>query len=436
MKLLIKITFIFLMPTLVLARGAGGGGDSDEAIILRQDVRERLILPSVHHLNSSDKAYQVEFCEAAKSGLKKLQVDDEVMAKANEVCSSNNLMFVKHTLRSNDGFALTAMNWPESSKIAINGYRMEQLRRYFSPKSYQTILQMIGAHEILSLMGLETSENYGESSKLLTIEGLTGIRSQNALEQAIGQKALRFQTERKTSDLYIGLSFHQIREQLMSFSPAFDREIENTLDNNYKRDFRSRRADRGNTYLVPWNDHLLNPVITRLLEFIRSLSVTVQVEVKPSWALAIQLHQVLLGLLDLPKLEGYTVKISSGHLFSFASDIDIDHSQKLIEVTMMEGLNKEFSTLHEQFRFEIIRPEAEFLQRPKGVVEVIQNWPEINIGRIKSKYVVTIQSGHFIFNSDQPAYLDTAMLSSSTNTVSSRKSLGLVTRTKFVEAIK
>lgn len=433
LKLQEKLILLLFVPSLALGRGAGGGGDGEEIVNLNNGVRERLVLKSYWQM--ATRPYETEFCEAISSGLKKINPSKDELAKAQLVCQDSNRVVAVNQIMSDEGLPLTAKNYPQEQRIEISKDRIESLRANLSPEVFRVLLEAIGVHEIESLVGVESSTNYVVSSKLLPPELLAGFREQNNLEKAIGPLALRAQMSRKISDLYIGLTFNNMRDQLTNFSPAFDAEVEETIGVNYKLDFRSLRAERGSRYLVPWNQQLLKPVLERLREKIQEHNVELIIGSKPSWSLAIQLHQVLLSLLKTTRLQGYKIEVSSAGLLSWDSSIALDKAKKTISIYFKSKLDDHFTSLKDMYRFEIIR-EYTYSRPEPHTTQVLQSWPEINVGQMSSKYTVAKMGGHFVFNENQPAYQEAAMISSSGSIVGGmKKDLGLVTYTKLLDFV-
>lgn len=427
LKLLVKIIFSIFISSLALARGAGGGGDAEELVNQNNGVRAQLITKTLWEV--SNQPYEEEFCEAIAEALKKLKLneDQRILAKSVEVCTDKDKLKAVPQIIADDGTELTARNYPETSTIEISRSRLATLKYDFPPEVYRTLLQAIGVHEILSLLSIESSGDYHVSSALLPKELLEGFRKLNNLEKAIGSSALRKQMSREISDLYIGLTFHHLRDQLVNFSPAFDAEVTATTTENYKPDLKQL----GGRYLVPWNQNMLKPILERLDIKIREQKMELTISASPSWSLAIQLHQLLLAVLKEPSLQGYNVKISEVGIISLGSRAALDKNKKTLTVNFKTNIHDKFAELKDMYRFEIIR-DYDYNPPPPHISEVLQHWPEIVIKPDDSKFEVIRIGGHFSFNKKKPAYQDTEKYSAPESVVETKLKLGLVTYQELI----
>ncbi|OQW49858.1 MAG: hypothetical protein A4S09_11460 [Proteobacteria bacterium SG_bin7] len=428
-------------------RGAGGGGDGliallNEGLIYNDYKKQR----SIYH-RSSLKFYEDEFCKAMKKGLQSgISFPAEASTRANEICASPGSKIVAQHgyLVSPENTRLMAKNYPELSKIELSTYRIEELRSELPPDLFQLAMEIVGVHEVLSLLKIESSNDYHLSHKIMylsnvdfSIETLEkyGFRSMNSLELALGAKALNYDFSKRYNEFYGGLRMYVLRDFLATFSPVFDEEITATIGDDYLLDFQKRKVQRGSRYMVPWNDAMLEPIKERLEKNINRRN-RLEVYTKPSWALAMQLHQILLAIQKLENLSDYKIVVSRSYIPLIENKLKINRGEKIIEIKIQDNLSKKLHKLQKNIKFEFIR-DYYFEPPPRHITKLIQDWLEIDIGQMDATFAILPMAAGFEIDSRKPDYLDTKKESSSImGKEQERHSLGLVTYSEILEAIK
>jgi hypothetical protein len=427
-----------------LSRGAGGGGDSVEVI-----QQAGLMPPLFFNFQKDDRTrnkteYQTEFCQSAREGLERLsdilKNQDCLASKLSTLCSSAELFEIDPSL------PITAMNWPKTNHVALNAGRWDMLSKIFKPDTRSAIYRAIGAHEILSLCQLETTHAYDLSSTILTNTLFSNLRTQNDLEKAVGISVLNSEfknaesmldlreniskliNQNRTTGLFGGLVFNHLRDQLASFSPVFDDKISSTLDVNYKLEYREKVFARGNEYVIGRNNDLLNPIVHQLIEYLSSLGLKIDAnkDTKPSWALAVQLHQLIVAIIDPPfeikyitsirgnywktgmlkQLNGYSVIIAEKNWASFfKSSFKIDPNNKSISVLFDSQLDDSIEDLPDNYTYYLTGHQEDS-------VYFIQNFPVFYLGQNSGRYRLMQTSGNFVYFPKNPAYVESFMVTS------------------------
>lgn len=455
MKILKNLTFLVLVLTVCLARGrdadrgAGGGGDGlilllKGGLIYNNYKKQR----SIYH-RSSMKFYEDEFCRAIKKGLQSgISFPPQASAKGDEVCAEPGIKIEAQNgyLVSPENTRLMAKNYPELSRIELSTYRIEELRSELPPDLFQLIMEIIGVHEILSLLEIEGSNDYHLSQKIISLSNgdfslaaleKYGFRKMNSLEEALGAKVLNYDSTKRYNEFYGGLRMYAMRDFVATFSPVFDEEIAATIGDDYQIDFQKRKSQRGSRYMVPWNDEMLEPIFERLVKNINRLSYNLEINVKPSWALAVQLHQVLLAILNLENLKDYKIVISRNYVPFIGNNLRVDKDEKIIEIKMQDNLIKKFHKQRKNIKFEFIT-DYDYVKPPKNIATLIQDWVEIDIGQMDSTFAILPMGAGIDVDNTKPDYVDakreTPGVALDANL--ERSSLGLVTHAQILEAFK
>ncbi len=426
-------------------RGAGGGGDPLLAIIKAGKSRARLREEGSHGFQLGD--LKNLFCEQSPSGLKKiksLEINQRESAalKIRELCANKERIEIVQNLKL-AGESVSAVNWPKVSRLAFDNQRIASILKTFDSETQQLLMEVLFSHEVLSLVELESTGIYTHS---IEIFGDSQLPNQPTLEKVIGDAALFFEMNQSIADIdqyqkekeYPGVLVANnpnfIREQLLNFSPLFDEEIKSTIASNFSFQFGERSSRRGSSYIVPVNDHLLEPVLQRLKIALEKRKINVDFsELKSSWALAIQLHQLLLAVDEIDantqreKLRNLNFKIKTRTLsFNIPFNRDkISRDDRTVEITFNESLNSQLESLKSLFTFYVLG-KAEF--EPEESILFIQNWPALNIG-LSGDYTLFMESGTFDYRSYMPSYRESRMRSSSGSPYSLfKKDLGLMTK--------
>ncbi|MEK6772589.1 MAG: hypothetical protein AABY64_01500 [Bdellovibrionota bacterium] len=458
----VQLLTIFLIASCFNLSNAGekrGGGSMKEMLI------QQGVAPSFFELFTvkvkSEQEYKDQFCDAGKLGIKffeKGNFDKSlnlplIATKLAEVCRKKAGIILRKDLVDENRHILTAMNWPESSVIAINPDAWDDIEDTFIPEIQKLLYQVIAVHEVLSLLGYEQSHKYQWSSLLLKDSThFSDLPSLNQIEKAIGMQAYLFEMDNsqqeKTLDsqksgLFAGMITNHLRHQLMSFSPLFDAEIKANIGINYKIEFNTQKRDRGEQYVLGHNNYLLKPIISRIRQMYESLGIKLKFESEKieSWSVAVQLHQLLLVLIDpssiAKELAGYEVIITDKSRFSFSQTMEVDSENKKIKLKISSGIDRLADSLTDYYSY--IIPEMQnrrYLSDDSPPrITFTQNWPELSFTQ-EGKILITVNSQTFDFFPYNPTYLDTFLVTGSGGGPWAKTSTDLMTTPQIRDFLK
>ena len=429
-------------------RGAGGGGDPLMAIIKAGKSRVLLRGASSQDFLLGDLRYL--FCEKATQGLEKIEsldIDQKFTAtmKIEEMCENKEKIEIVQNLKLKNGEPVSAMNWPKVPRLAFDDQRMTLILKTFDSDTRDLLLEVLFAHEALSLVFLESTGVYTYSMELIEQSQLP---NQPELERAIGDKAMLFEMNQSILDIdkyerekdYPGIlvanNSNFIREQLLNFSPLFDNEVRQTLGNSFYSRFQERTASvgKGSYYFSPINDHLLEPVLQRFKDAFEKRNINVNFsKTERSWALAFQLHQLLLAVDEIDA----TVQRESLRKLNFIIKVRLislnipfygekitrdDHN---VEIIFNKSLNSKLQALKKLFQFRI---EKENPYMHGDLIQFRQTWPMLAIG-LNSTYSILWESGNFVYRPDMPSYKESFEYSGGGGRFSLfKRDLGLMTK--------
>ena len=439
-------------------RGAGGGGDPLLAIIQAGKGRANLRSESDSKLSASD--FKNTFCEKAAIGLNEIQtLSDEqsrlAHIKLKEVCvDKGEKIRIAENLMLANGDVVSAMNWPKYSIVALDVKRIIAILNTFNEETRDLLLEVLFAHEILSLIELESTGNYRFSLSLLTDikvgeKKIGGLQDQYDLERVVGIQALLFEMNRsaininqyqegqKYSGIFLANDFNFIREQLLSFSPLFDDVIRPTLSANYLLRFNDRVRNRGKIYFAPINDYLLQPVLQQFKNAFAKQNIVVDFsKSKSSWALAFQLHQLYLAIGEnqssLRKERFEKMKfVIMPRRFSLGiipfNGGKIQQDDNIVEITFNESLTSGLENLKKSFSFVI---EKKF----EGAMVYRQWWQELHLEG--DKYRVHARDARFGYQMQNQSYHESYEYDPNENRVGFKSDVGLMTKDRIQEFLK